>query len=186
MVRDKLDMYRRLGRGEFGNTLPQWVDVSAWRADNAGSMLPFWGVRTMAAGGPCRLNCPAAEVPSTFAEFERTGFRAQISAMVDRVATVTLWADIWDSPAGLVVYGIEFPDIAGGWDWRNSMPTRGRHWHGTAAKLLLARHLNPNSLADLGDVFDRFPGHVVEVSALDRCYGTIPHRNAIVWEVRNY
>jgi hypothetical protein len=185
MIRDKADMYRRLAAGELGNTLPQWFDADKWRRENP-HPLPFWGVRTLSPGGPCRLNCPAAEVPATFREFEALGFRAQISAMVDRVANVMLWADIWDSPAGLVVYGIEYPDTAGGWTWRNSMPTRGRHWQGTAAKLILSKHLNPNSLADLESLFAGLPGHVCEVSAVDRCYGTVPHRNAIVWEVRNY
>lgn len=184
-VRDKADMYRRLAAGEFGNTLPQWFDAARWAAENP-APLPFWGVRTLSAGGPCRLNCPAAEVVATFRGFEAAGFRAQISAMVDRVANVTLWADIWDSPAGLVVYGIEYPDTAGGLTWRSAMPTRGRHWHGTAARLLLSRHLNPNSLDDLDAVREAFPGHVVELSAVDRCYGTVPHRNAIVWEVRSY
>ena len=104
--------------------------------------------------------------------------------MVDRVATVTLWADIWDSPTGLVVYGIEYPDTSR-LTWRTGMPTLGRHWDGIAARHL-ARHLNPNSLEDLAAVFVQWPGHVCELSALDRCLGTVPHRNAVVWEVRLY
>lgn len=66
------------------------------------------------------------------------------------------------------------------------MPTKGRHWFGSAARVLLTKHLNPNSYDDMSVLCDRLPGHVVELSALDRFYGTVPHRNAIVWEVRNY
>lgn len=191
-VRTKVDMYRRLQAGEFGNTTPMWTDAIEWWADNstmgygrlADNAPLVWGVRTMTPGGPCRLNCPWDEVSKTFDEFEAAGHRAQISAMVDTFATVTLWADIWDSPAGLVVYGIEYPDTKA-YTWRSGMPARGRHWHGTAAKLLLDRHLNANSRDDLRILLEALPGHVVEMSALDRCYGTVSHRNGIVWEVRD-
>lgn len=182
-VRDKTQMYRMLAAGEFGNTIPQYFSVGEWQAGDA-EKYPAWGVRTLTPGGPCRLNCPREEVEATAASF--APHRVNISCMVDRVAAVTLWADVWDSPSGLVVYGIESPKTEEGWTWRNSMPTRGRHWEGTAARLLLARHLNANSVEDVREVFERFPGHVLEFSALDRCFGTVPHRNHVVWEVRNY
>jgi len=52
--------------------------------------------------------------------------------------------------------------------------------------MVLRKHLNPNSLDDLSTVLDRWPGHVVELSAVEGCFGTVPGRNGIVWEVRNY
>lgn len=57
---------------------------------------------------------------------------------------------------------------------------------GLAAKMLLERHLTPSSLEDLYAVMDRWPDHVVELSAWGVEVGDIPGRNAIVWEVRYY
>lgn len=182
MIRGKADMYRRLTRGEFGNTIPQYFTVAEWERDAP----PYaaWGVRTLVPGGPCRLYCPRDEVRQTAERPEFAAAGVNISMMVDAIAGVTLWAEVWDSPAGLVVYGIEYPPR--GASWRAEMPRRGRHWEGTAARVLLRRHLNPNSLTDLDTLRDVFPGHVYEFSAVDRCIGTVPHRNAVVWEVRNY
>lgn len=187
-VRTKAEMYRRLCAGEFGNTIPQWFDVCDWQRHGDSAKYAFWGVRTLTPGGPCRLNCHRDDVPFWALEYERAGHRVNISMMVDRVATVTAWLEAWDGPTGLVVEGIECPDTANGWTWRNSMPdpAKRRAWHGTAARMVLARHLNANSLDDLCVLLGHFPGHVVELSALDRCIGNCPHRNGVVWEVRSY
>lgn len=195
-ITSKSQMYALLAAGELGNTIPQFFDPQDWwreHSDENGSRLAadapgWWGVRTQTPGGPCRLNCPAAEVVDTAAGYELAGHRVNISMMVDRVATVTAWLEVWDSPTGLVVEGVEYPDTAGGWTWRNSMPdpTKRRRWEGTAARLVLARHLNENDRDDLAANLAQWPDHVVEMSALDRCLGTIPHRRAIVWEIRGY
>ena len=184
MVHDKATMYQLLAVGAFGNTIPQFFSVDEWKKSPDSSKYDSWGVRTQTPGGPCRLRCPTEEVAVTAASFAPHGLN--ISCMVDDVAQVTLWADVWDSPTGWVVYGVEHPDTAGGWTWRNSMPTKGRHWEGLAAKMLLRRHLNANSYEDVGEVFDRYPGHILELSALDKCFGVMPHRNAVVWEARLY
>lgn len=180
---DKSTMYRMLAAGEFGNTIPQYFSVQQWVNSGDADLYDWWGVRTLRPGGPCRLNCPTAEVAATAHGF---GQPFNISLMVDRVATVTAWLEVWDSQTGLVVEGIEWPDVSAGWTWRNSMPdpAKRRKWEGVAARLVLARHLNENSRDDLWRVLEEFPDHVVEVSGLDRCVGRVPHRNGVVWEVR--
>jgi hypothetical protein len=183
-IGDKGTMYRRLARGSFGNTIPQFFSVEEWRASGEADKFPAWGVRTLRPGGPCRLYCPTAEVEATCRSPEFAAAGVNISIMGDAVCPVLLWADVWESPAGLVVYGIEYPPR--GSSWRALMPTKGRHWERTAARMILARHLNPNSLADLYATLELWPGHVVELSAYERCLGVIPGRNGVLWEVRDY
>lgn len=195
-ITTKSQMYAALARGDFGNTIQQWFDSDDWWRDHsdengsrlAGGVPQWWGVRSMTPGGPCRLNCPVAEVIDTAADFYRRGHRVNISLMVDKVATVAAWFEVWDSPTGLVVEGIEYPDTAGGWTWRNSMPdpARRRRWELTAARAVLRRHLNDNDREDLETLVAEYPDHVIEFSALDRCLGTVPHRRCVIWEVRNY
>jgi hypothetical protein len=187
-IRTKVEMYDRLSAGEFGNTIPQFLSVADWQASPDSSRFSLWGVRSArhSMHPDCRLNCPAAEV----AEYAERHFPdgPNISMMVDNVATITAWLEIVESDTGLVVEGIEWPAVDQGWTWRNSMrdPIRRQAWSGASAKAVLRRHLNPNSLDDLWEVLDRWPGHVVELSALDCCFGTTRGRNAVVWEVRDY
>jgi hypothetical protein len=177
-ITSKRQMYAALAAGGFGNTIPAYHSVADWHAAG-GPRLPFWGVRTMTPGGPCRLNCPAAEVEATFAEY--LPHRPNVSVMISSVGQVTWLGDVWDSPTGVVCSGVEAPTRVH--DWRALMKSP-RQWAGVSARALLRRHLNASSLADLWAVFDRWPSHVVELSAMDRCFGTVPGRNGIVWEVR--
>lgn len=181
-VKDKQTSYRLLTTGYFGNTIPVWFSLYRWERDAIGTV-PTWGVRTLTPGGPCRLHVPAALVPATFEGIQNCGHTPCISAMVSNVARTTLAVDVWDAPGGLVVCGAEYPDPL--FNWREMM-RNPRTWRGVEARNVLARHLNPSSLADLEVLRDRVPGHVYELSALDKCYGTVPGRNAVVWEVRMY
>lgn len=183
-IRTKKSMYERLAAGAFGNTIPQFFSVVDWRRSPEHARYPTWGVRTMTPGGPCRLYCPREEIEATARSFAAAGHAINISLMLDATVRVTLWADVYDSEAGLLVYGIEHPPQGG--SWRALMPSQGRTWEGTAARLLLRKHLNASSLADLESLRDAYPGHVYELSACDRNFGTVPGRNAVIWEVRTY
>lgn len=184
----KAEMYAKLAAGCFGNTVPQWFDLDVWTYDRAADAWTFWGVRSSAVSAhpACRLNVPTEEVPPYVLAHFPDG-KVNISPMVDRVATVTAWLEVWDSPTGLIVEGVEYPDTEKH-TWRSAMPDpkHRRRWERAGANLILARHLNANSLDDLKVVLEQYPGHVVELSALDRCLGTAPHRNGCVWEVRDY
>lgn len=180
-IQSKAEMYRLLSAGQLGNTIPQYFTVADWVASGDDRRYGFWGVRSQVPGGPCRLYCPAAEVAATAESF---GCAFNISMMIDAVTTVTLWADIWESPTGLVVYGIEYPQRGG--SWRKLMPVEGKHWHGTAAKMILRKHLNANSLADVTELLEMYDGHVLELSATEECIGNVPHRNHTTWEIRSY
>lgn len=183
-VTNKQAMYRMLAAGSFGNTIAQFFDVDEWEKSDDCRRFPVWGVRTQVPGGPCRLNCPREEVRETAERPEYRAAGVNISMMIGATYPVTLWADVYDSPAGVLVYGVEYPPTGG--SWRALMPIMGRHYEGVAARMLLKRHLNPNSLADVEAVFERWPGHVLELSAVEACIGVVPHRNHVVWELRNY
>lgn len=183
-VTSKNRMYPLLASGAFGNTIPQFFSVAAWRASGDSERYPTWGVRTLSPGGPCRLYCPTAEVESTVADYEARGHGVNISLMIDAVCTVTLYADVYEGERGVEVHCVENPGK--GASWRVEMPRNGKRLTGLAAKMTLQRHLNPSSLADLYALLEQYPGHVVELSACDRCIGTIPGRNAVTWECRQY
>ncbi len=101
--------------------------------------------------------------------------------MISCMAQVTWLGDVWDSPTGLECHGIEHPPRVHNWRELMAQP---QTWRGLAAKMLLRRHLNASSLADLEAIFEKWPGHVVELSSCDRCWGTVSGRNSVVWECR--
>lgn len=184
MIGTKAEMYDMLYGGEFGNTVPMWFSAWRWLESQSENNYPYWGIRTLTPGGPCLLNCPAYETYGVARKYELNGHSVNISPMIDRITTVTMWANLWDSPSGLVLECIENPPKRG--SWRELMPIQAKTYTGTAAKMRLERHLNPNSLDDLRILIDQYPNAVYEFSAMASCFGTVPGRNAVIWEVRHY
>jgi hypothetical protein len=176
----KQQMYSLLSSGQLGNTIPQYFSVADWEESDDYHLKARWCVRTLTPGGPCLLDLPRDDVRSVAESFRPHG--VNISIMVASVTRNTLMADVWVGTHGLEVYGIEWPAVDA--NWRRDMPRMGRTFRLLAARGVLARHLNDCDRADLDELLDLYPGHVVELSAYDRCVGIYPHRKAVIWEVR--
>jgi hypothetical protein len=186
-VKNKAEMYRKLYRGDFGNTVPMWFDISKWYSDTMAipyDGIEWWGIRSLTPGGPCKLNCHDSLVFPIACEYQRLGHKINISPMIDRLVTVTMWANVFRSDTGLVLECIENPDK--GSNWRADMPTKAKSYSGITALLLLRKHLNADTFDDLLILLREYPDSVVELSATEQQFGTVPGRNAIIWEVRNY
>lgn len=181
-VTSKDDMYRRLYAGEFGNRNVGFLRVDDWLASPESRKYDRWGVRSRVPGDfRCGMHLDTADA---YARAKLLGpDLADISIMLDSVATVTAMIEVWVSPVGLSVHTVPYPPP--GVSWRKLMHTdKAQNLDGTRAALYLQRHLNPNSLADLNDLLAAYDGHCIELSACEECIGTVPHRNAVVWEVR--
>jgi len=57
---------------------------------------------------------------------------------------------------------------------------------GLLARSLLKHYMCPSSYADFLALTERYPDSVVEFSCYRVPWGTVPGRNTVVWEVRNY
>lgn len=181
-ISDKKIMYEMLAAGRFGNTIQQYFDVHEWAQSEEYQKYAWWGIRSLIPGGPCHLNYHREWVRNVMHEFDEYGYN--ISVMVDQAFSVKMWAEVYRSELGLTLWYLEYPPRGSG--WRKLFPAEGKMAYGTTAKMMLKRHLNDNSYDDMMILLDEYDGHVVEFSVLDRCFGTVPHRNAIVWEVRDY
>ena len=179
---NKAQMYRHLSEGRFGNTIAQYFSIEAWKNSEDYKKFDSWGIRSLTVGGKCFFYVPSSEVEQVVKDNGLMGIN--ISCMVDAVARVLMWADVCVTSAGWYLYCVRNP--ARGESWRVGMPSRGKTYVGLAAVSLLRSLLTPSSMSDLEAVLEKWPDHVVELSALDRCMGTTPGRNAVVWEVRYY
>lgn len=183
VVSNKKQMYRMLASGEFGNTIPQYFDMDEWWRSEDRDRYAYWGVRSLTPGGPCLLNATRYGVLNFISDEASPAY--SISPMVDRITKINLMTEVLETEAGLQVYGIVNPDTKNG-NWRSLMPKEGKQWSGLLARNILKQYLNDCSYADLMVLLEQYPGHVVELSACQSCIGTIPGRNAVVWEVRKY
>lgn len=57
---------------------------------------------------------------------------------------------------------------------------------GLKALLLMQHYVDPASLDDILYLSERYDGAVVEFTTCSIDVGLIPHRNTVIWEVRNY
>jgi len=51
---------------------------------------------------------------------------------------------------------------------------------------LLQHFMDPSSRDDIDAIWDLFPESVIEFACFPENVGVLPHRNTIIWEVRNY
>lgn len=180
-IKNKEQMFTLLQGGALGNTIPQF-NLEQWLASEDRLVYPTWGIRTKTAGGgPSRHNVPTADVPKVVEEFKPHA--VNISVMLISVGRVTWYGDIWRTERGLYCAGQEMPPLV---HYPREIMKRPTEWRGLSALHLLQRRLNPDSYADLEALLDQRPDHVVELSTLDRCFGTVPGRNAVIWEQRLY
>lgn len=172
-------MYELLAAGRLGNIVLPFESLELWESRPPGQDSPLWGVRSKMKGGDKRakLDVPTAEVRDyCLSVFGPTGFN--ITPMVDHML---VWrGQVYESSTGLTVQGVfGRSDLK----WREAMLLAQDATHSVAVATL--KHvLNENSYDDLRILLDQYPSHTVEFTALDRCFGTIPGRNAVIWECR--
>lgn len=164
--------------GLIGNRL------GAWRGGEYPdvSHLPFVGIRCMVPGGVFRMPVKPRDIEGVLSGLNRRDYI---------VCQGT--PDQYDpaSPCQLVVQG-ELRD-----DWyfyhsfsklpmRDALTKHGHHAQGSGVREYLTRVCTPSDMADIEDLFELYPGHVIELSVYTRVLGCLPNRKAILWEVRAY
>jgi hypothetical protein len=61
-----------------------------------------------------------------------------------------------------------------------------KHYSPLETRMLLRRHLDPSSLADLDALLELYPDAAVEFTTFTCTAGVFPGRNTIFWETRDY
>lgn len=64
--------------------------------------------------------------------------------------------------------------------------TRSRTVGGLVALGMLKSRCDANSYEDLMELLDEYPDSTIEFAVYEVNLGVIPHRNTIIFEVRNY
>lgn len=201
----KKQMYDALLRGEFGNIIPQFFSTWEWQDSVEYKKYEYWGIRSaLESKHPgCKMNVKREDVIPHLREHMPSGYN--ISVMLERIpgVEITAWLEVftrpkditedlfghYDSDQGIEVCGFEYPLKENHFrSWRSAFQQEvPNHWTGLDAWKIIRKYLNPSSLDDLEGLIERYsPGHVIEMSTLNQCLGTVPRRNAVIWEVRKY
>ena len=169
--RNKHDFYRRWLRGEFGNMPRSWESVEALRASGYNGLL---SVRSKTPAGRMETNVPVAEALSR--SWHNVVFQ---ETMPD--PELVIQASIGYDPSGIwIEYCLE-PNI----NFREAMH-RSIQAQGLEALFILKRYVDPSSYDDIMDLVQRFPNAVIEIATFRRHVGVWPHRNTVIFEVREY
>jgi hypothetical protein len=181
-VLTKTDMYRRWNRGEFGNRLPWWPSVEAFEA--AGSPADPVTLRYLEPDAPfLRYGVRRADVRRVLEELVAAGADPR-KVVVGQCSSVddylTFQAEVSREPGG---YHVRYTTIKK--RMRDALREREEYATGLQAKLLLDHYLEPAPREWLDELFERYPGHVVEFSCWEKAEGDLGW-NTIFWEVRKY
>lgn len=166
--------------GLAGTRVRHWDTLEEVRADHyTGPLI----VRSRSPNSPFMLpDVPNAEAEVRLSELLAAGATAQSLYWSARPPNHgrLLNAEVWDGPLGVYLHWSREQT-----NLRDALRT-GSHAEGIAARLILRDSLWPDSLDELYDLWHRYPGAVIELTAFDCQMGDIMGRNCIIWEVRHY
>ena len=181
-VLSKRDMYARFMRGEFGNTYPHYATVADAIAGVGGyhaATQRAWNLRDMIPGGRFFRDVPYRDMVELVPTYRDGCMIIPTVFDIEEYRTLNGECTILDS--GLYVYSSTAPGYM-----RESLAAGGVGHTGSAAKAVLDVYLNENSRDDMRELLTRYPDHVIEFTCYSKCFGTLPHRNTVIWEVRKY
>lgn len=171
-------MYDLYSRGLFGNRLHHWNSVDEWMEDyEAGNI----------SVGFRRKDIPGAYAP-TYNEFmvmwcenDHTDWDKLCVSEISSDEHTLLMAEVSRSENYFdMTYSFEKQKMKPAFKKSENYAT------GHTALCILKTFLDPSSYDDLMELFDTYPDSVIELSAFSKDVGIVPHRNTIIWEVRNY
>lgn len=166
----------------FGNAAPTWDTLEEFlQSKHTGCELVH--IRNRVAGAQTWYNIPANEVTATVERLWLAGWKINqfYYSLMAPTSKTLFQGEVQRSHNYLDLYYSTVPK-----PMRDSLVEGGQQCSGVRARLLLEYYLDPVSHDWLQVLLDQYPGHVVEFSTYSVCWGTIPNRNTVIWEVRNY
>jgi|SRR6185369_187923 len=186
-VRTKRDFVKRYAAGEFGNASPTWLDPERFKEEAPRNGSLFHLRNGAVAGGKSYYKQPFLRAymywknaPNTIGgRIEDWYTSMQIPPLVEQ--SLLLQGEVMRTERGLYLYYTRVKE-----PMRIALARESASVFGILAVSLLREALCSNSYDWLNELLDLYPDHVVEFSAYERRWGTLPNFNTVFWEVRNY
>lgn len=180
-----VSLYRQ---GRFGNASPTWDSIDEWWGDKAKRPYARWHFRNRIPGGPTyydltmqtamkayRLICNQGTLGNFYVSEMAPTHKTILNGEVQARDGVNGFEGSWSlmySPIKATM--------------RESLSILTRHANGLHARMILQSRMDPYSFDWLLGLLEDYPNHIVEFSVYSCDWGTVPGRNTVFWEVRNY
>jgi hypothetical protein len=178
-VLTKVDFVRRYQVSEFGNRAPTWDNIEEFLQSQYRGLVH---IRNRAAGGPTWYDVPAENVMTMYYSIldrnKATEKSLYFSGMAPTEKT-TFQGEVVQSTNYLDLFYSHVP-----LPMRGSLLQGGRQVSGLKALWLMKTYMDPSSFDWVQELLEEYPGHVIEFSCYSANWGTVPHRNTVIWEVR--
>ena len=173
-IRTKKTFYRLWHSGLLGNRPHTWHTVEALRRSGWTGRV---GIRSVERGGPSQYHLTVEDALTAARDWPCQPTFSE--ALPDHL--LLLQGEVARLETGMhLTYSTER-----GLTMREAM-RRPLVATGITAKVILEACLWPASFEELTCLLDDYPDAVVEFGAHECAVGVLPHRNTIIWEVRNY
>ena len=171
----KDEMFQRLLAGEFGNIALTWKTYDEYLRSGYEGLV---GIRDFSPSGRTRYyldrNTVAAEMP-LYAEGQYV-----ISQMTPD-DKLLLQGEYQYVEGQHTLYYSRHPK-----PMKIALNHDGRQVYGIVALQTLRYFMWPSSYSDFEALIEKYPYSAIEFSCFDIEIGSIPNRNTIIWEVRDY
>lgn len=179
MIRNKREYYDLWKAGVLGNRPRTWATRQEFIASGYSGLTTVRFLQADRKGAVTHV--PAREAREVFPTEDGNIFWNE--SMPDDLLLIQ--GEVCESPAA---FGgkltVRFDDTPG-LSMRQAIP-KFRQLEGAGAVYLLKTRCTPDSYADIREFLEIHPDAVVEFSTYSVSVGHQPHRNTIIWEVRNY
>lgn len=181
-VNSKADYFRLCEAGIFGNSLRLWGTLDEVKEDGYTGVLSA-RVRRSTGGGHTRYNIKSIqEAEEVLAQWQAEGVQ-QKEIYFNESAPDEFLVSQGELMLSTNFYSYFYCNEK--LKMRDAMK-KGRQMEGLQVKMYLQSIMTPASYHDVQDLLNEFSDSVIELSVYDRCLGSRPGRNTLIWEVRNY
>lgn len=181
-VKSKAEMYPLYEAGKFGNKLESWSSVDEYLSSGSPKSV---GLRYKGQTGGLWFQSylKPTEVRAVADRWLTEGAKESLIVVSEAAPDEYIIAQ---GEVCRYLWGLELRYSTVKTAMRKALATEQHHARGLRAKMLLESWMSPGSLNDLNELLDTYPDAVIEFSTFSIELGSCPHRNTLIWEVRNY
>jgi len=175
-IRSKGKMYKLLQKGSLGNTFRTW---GSWSEVLKSGYRGIVSVRSKSIADPIRMYDVPFEVVAASMENKLKGKDVVILEATPH-STRRIQGELRDLPGGMYFrYTLARLPMRVAFDVDDRLAT------GVQANILLREYVDPSSYDDILELFNMYPGCVIEFTTFSVNVGTLG-RPTVIWEVRHY
>jgi hypothetical protein len=181
-IRTKSQMYGLLLSGAFGNTIRAWTYDEWLRESNKPSHAGF-RYCSHKLHGPCLTGLYIGQLEIALESYEKAGWPKRDAIIGEELPN---HRRIFQGEVCISERGYDLTYTTQALPMRPAMAQEQLYADGISALVLMRRFIDPQSLSEIVDLSAEHDNAVVEFTTCSIDVGMIPHRNTVIWEVRNY